>query len=378
MAQPYEILRDEPEPTHGRVFVAVCTLLLCALCALSGRAGLLPGAREVPYADTKCDELWRAMESRHTTQLEARGRAVLMQCPMSPQRTPPTRCSIPLARKPRRAGEDLTLRGMHVRAAWSLYEPEWICESEERVGAFFEPSADMPSTAVRVERFAAFGDGPKFVCGLDVLANRSCLVYSIGSHNEYGFEKAIKAVHPHCDIHTFDPTLGHNPGDGGSVFLGSAFSRFHDLGLGDPPGAGAEGAAPWRRKLRPLRALMQGLGHEGRVIDILKVDCEGCEWTAVADIFDEIARGRISIGQLQLEIHLAPSTSQEDIHGFMAKADRAGLRIFHKEPNVLHSDGFSAIEYAFVHRDFARTAFVHSHCRQPPAAAGPARDQPRQ
>ena len=35
-----------------------------------------------------------------------------------------------------------------------------------------------------------------------------------------------------------------------------------------------------------LDSIMRALGHEGRDLQILKVDCEGCEWTAL----DYIAR----------------------------------------------------------------------------------------
>lgn len=68
------------------------------------------------------------------------------------------------------------------------YEPEAICISDERFG--------------KTPRYAAFGDGPKFVCGVDLVAvqqvnknetqnsgNQSCLVYSVGSNNDIAFEK---------------------------------------------------------------------------------------------------------------------------------------------------------------------------------------------
>jgi hypothetical protein len=173
---------------------------------------------------------------------------------------------------------------------------------------------------------------------------------------------AVKAVHPWCEIHTFDPTLGTLPGDGGATFLGGAYSRFHDLGLGARPARGATGVEAWRHKLRPLLGLVDELGHAGRTIDILKIDCESCEWAALKPAFAALADGRLRVGQLQIELHLVKQTSQDDVDGFMVAADRAGLRVFHKEPNVLHGDGFSAIEFAFVHRDFACSEFVQSHC----------------
>jgi hypothetical protein len=317
-----------------------------------------------------CKALWDAKQARHTSQLAARRRAVLAQGSAvdAPGAMSPRRCALPLAHTARKADDKSELRGMHARAAWNAYEPEWMCESEERLGARHERTKDTGPIATAVERRAAFGDGPKWVCGLDALAagpgNRSCLVYSIGSHNDFGFEMAVKAVHPHCEVHTFDPTLGTLPGDGGANFLGKAYSQFHDVGLGERPASGRTvGTNAWRLKLRPLSGIIDKLGHAGRTIDILKIDCESCEWTALQPAFAALADGRFRIGQLQIEMHLLKKkTSQDDVDSFMDAADRAGLRLFHKEPNVLHNDGYNAIEFSFIHRDFACSEFVQSHC----------------
>ena len=49
------------------------------------------------------------------------------------------------------------------------YEPEANCLTEERFGS------GSP------RRYEAFGDGPKFICGVDMIASKDCLVYS-GKH----------------------------------------------------------------------------------------------------------------------------------------------------------------------------------------------------
>ena len=46
---------------------------------------------------------------------------------------------------------------------FDIYEPEVVCFTEERFGSG--------------ERDTAFGDGPKFVCGVDFLDPKDCLVY---------------------------------------------------------------------------------------------------------------------------------------------------------------------------------------------------------
>lgn len=48
----------------------------------------------------------------------------------------------------------------------------------------------------------------KWVCGVRQLLNhKDCVVYSVGSNGEVSFEKAILAQFPHCQMHTYDPTL---------------------------------------------------------------------------------------------------------------------------------------------------------------------------
>ena len=57
-----------------------------------------------------------------------------------------------------------------------LWEPEAVCFSEERFGETREYD-----TLDKTRRYQSFGDGPKFVCGVDLLAaeakaGKNCLV----------------------------------------------------------------------------------------------------------------------------------------------------------------------------------------------------------
>jgi Methyltransferase domain len=40
-----------------------------------------------------------------------------------------------------------------------------------------------------------------------LLSHDGCVVFSIGSNGEASFESAILDEFPHCQMHTFDPTL---------------------------------------------------------------------------------------------------------------------------------------------------------------------------
>ncbi len=90
---------------------------------------------------------------------------------------------------------------------FDLFELEATGFREERFGSESD------------ERFDAFGDGPNFVCGMDVIAVKAkadnansgdspgCLVFSVGSNNDIQFEKAIHTHMKGCEIHTFDPKI---------------------------------------------------------------------------------------------------------------------------------------------------------------------------
>ena len=222
------------------------------------------------------------------------------------------------------------------RTLFDLYEPEAVCFSEERFGS--------------KQRFQAFHDGPKFVCGVDLIAKKdNCLVYSIGSNNDIQFEVAVYE-HLGCETHTFDPTLK-------KVFIGGGYSTFHPWGLGED---GAEVSVKESSfTAMSLEHITRELGHKEKEIDILKIDCEGCEYTSLPPFFESMAEGKVKVNQIQLEIHLQGNDSNLNsrrIQNLFDAADRAGMRIFHKERNQWGCKGYNCVEYAFVSKPFLREA----------------------
>jgi len=229
---------------------------------------------------------------------------------------------------------------------FDLHEPEANCILEERFGS---------NSGVRYE---AFGDGPKFVCGVDVIAvkakkKNNCLVYSVGSNNDIRFEKAVHTYMKGCEIHTFDPTLDDTP------FVGGEYATFHPWGLGTD--GGKEGITMHERRndgeRMSFQTIMQKLGHTNRTIDILKIDCQGCEYASMPPLFELIASGNVQVDQVIIELHDSKQdnfTSQ--LNEFFLAADKAKLRIVHKERNQWGCDGFRCVEYALVSESFLREA----------------------
>ena len=223
---------------------------------------------------------------------------------------------------------------------FDLFEPEATCILEERLGSR--------------RRYEAFNDGPKFVCGADILKQlptEDILVYNIGSDNNIEFEIGVHNVIG-CDKNktfTFDPTLT-------APYAGHKYSRFYPWGLGTDGVTGHN--SPWVKQdlffdEMSFETIFTKLGHMGENINILKVDCEGCEWAAIPPLFKLIEEGKITVGQIQVELHMLPN-GPEDLTTFFLAADKAKMRIFHKERNGWGCGGYKCVEYSFISEDFLR------------------------
>jgi len=201
---------------------------------------------------------------------------------------------------------------------WQLhYEPSFSCSFERRLG---------PA-----------GDGGKWVCDPHRItratdAGQPCLVYSIGSNGDFGFEKAVHAdISARCDLHTFDTNRWQDYADPLQPMQGPPdYVFYHVRNVGETP----------------MAFVYREMGHMDRVIDILKIDCEGCELATVKDWFSE----GVSIRQILVEVH-GPGGQPEEIHKFFEFLFSLGFVIFHKEPNLRSNDfvaGGNFIEYGLL------------------------------
>ena len=69
------------------------------------------------------------------------------------------------------------------------YEPDFVCQHERRIGKL--------------------GDGGKWICDPHRISyQKDCLVYSVGSNNDFSFEEAVlDKIGHHCEIHTVSTYL---------------------------------------------------------------------------------------------------------------------------------------------------------------------------
>ncbi|CEM35757.1 unnamed protein product [Vitrella brassicaformis CCMP3155] len=199
----------------------------------------------------------------------------------------------------------------------SPYQPSVHCDNERRLGG--DPNNSM--------------DGGKWVCEPEELAKegKSCLVYSFGSENEWTFEQAILDIAPECEIHTFDPFVSAPAAPPGVTF--------HAYGVGHPlltapandPGLTLQPPSP---EFIGLPAIVLALGHEQRVISLLKVDIEGGEFDALGG--SGIGRWPV-VREVEVEVHLMDRWGERDADRLVRAIEGQGYELFHKEENVLAS-----------------------------------------
>jgi hypothetical protein len=151
-------------------------------------------------------------------------------------------------------------------------------------------------------------------------------VYSFGIHASWEWEEKVARLFG-CEVHAFDPTMNHKkdlaPGltfhKLGLQAVGTDMSRTH----------GAEYDAIDPSLLLPLNRIMERLGHENRTIDVLMMDCEGCEWGALNQLACSPARDSRRVRQIVTEFHFQKSLGLETEADVLMAAD--GLRCLWEE-----------------------------------------------
>ena len=113
------------------------------------------------------------------------------------------------------------------------------------------------------QRVGADGDGGKLLCNPSLLRdlNSDCVVYSLGSRNDFSFEQAIFDLAPQCEMHTFDCTLEDAPSTLLPLF-------FHPWCI--------DGKDSADERYLSMATIYRKLG--GKAVTILKMDIEGFEY----------------------------------------------------------------------------------------------------
>ena len=204
--------------------------------------------------------------------------------------------------------------------------------SSDTVGRYFFQRNWEPSyTCTTMVRLGCPGDGGKWVCDPHsslLQKTPECIVYSIGSNNEFSFERAIHHFNPQCQIYAFDGTLTSSPSEKPQYVhyfpwnLGSYDSKVD--------------------RVFTLASIMRRLGHNH--VSILKVDCEGCEYDSLSAQTFPATRGAIQ--QILVEVHF--DGRPDHVHNFFRFMNHSGYAIFSKEANIMYSNG-DAVEFSLLY-----------------------------
>ena len=218
------------------------------------------------------------------------------------------------------------------KTAYDIIEAEWSCELEHRFGSTL---------------FTA-GDGPKYVCGIDILReHEKCVVYSIGSSYDFTFEYAVNRVAPNCEIHTFDGTMNLTDRPVPSNLV-SQNIQFHNWNII----ADCERVQDGPYNALCLQHTLERLGHTDTIISWFKIDCEGCEYVVVPHLL----MSSVKVEQILMEVH---GTNHAPILNLFNNLWDAEFIVFHKERNHWGCDGYRCVEFSLMSPFYARQVTEH-------------------
>ena len=138
-----------------------------------------------------------------------------------------------------------------------------------------------------------------------------CTGISIGIGGEWGFEDGLSQSIG-CHVHAYDPT--EELASGHMKHANEVSHRFHGRLQFEPVGLGGEAAQfntgskryghfdPSKSQIRTLGAIMAGAKPTG-IVDVLKIDCEGCEWVAFREVERRQPNLLSRVRIIMLEVH---------------------------------------------------------------------------
>ena len=156
-----------------------------------------------------------------------------------------------------------------------------------------------------------------------------CLFYSYGIQQDYSFD-TMMADDWGCKGVALDPSVTHPSKLHPKVTFHNIAARTMD----------AAEDAQWDL-VTTVPGLKKFLGHER--VNVLKMDCEGCEYALARDILREDPRFLHSIDQLAIEIHVSRKWLKSEEHAhhlgmLYALAKEAGLRVVETVFGSCHPD----------------------------------------
>ena len=224
------------------------------------------------------------------------------------------------------------------RAAWSDHDVRNYIQS------LWHPGAPHGASCGRMSRLGADGDGGKLVCDAQAIvrAGRRCLVVSIGSNGEASFERDVHRLNPDCEIHTYDHTL--NPSKRSALLLAvpstnqprpigrNAWSMPEQARWRKAQAAIASGT---KRVLTLFEEPFEGQEYQlrryaGRAVQLLKMDCDGCEFKALPRwLHGKQGKRGVCTDQILFELHASSAPNIWGKSGTIPGSGNATQRLYY-------------------------------------------------
>lgn len=129
------------------------------------------------------------------------------------------------------------------------------------------------------------------------LPSKPCKMFSFGIASQWGFEEMIKDIG--CSVFAFDPTVQFEKAH--KEFAKRNNFVFETVGLkGNELEKNPNNYGKLGNTFYSMEYFTQKFGYP----DILKLDCEGCEWGAFRAIFQNVPEMMLHIQMIILEIHV--------------------------------------------------------------------------
>ncbi len=218
------------------------------------------------------------------------------------------------------------------------YDAEFTCLNEMQLGVTHFHNHSYHQT-------------PKWLCDPDRILSSSqervrlggngCLAYIFdeGMRNPSQFWKDIyDELGTGCEIHVFSHDWNKerldylneiSDGNQGPLFVTHAW--------------GIEAASHshlGRKNYLTIQETLEELGHVGHTVDVLSLDCDGCEWS----LYPDVLHSNLLFTQILVELHGAPY----QVNDFFLEMKQHGYVAFHRETDMIDKGGGQNYAYSFI------------------------------
>lgn len=97
------------------------------------------------------------------------------------------------------------------------------------------------------------------------------------------------------------------------------------------------------QNMKTFKQMITDLNHENKTIDLMKIDCEKCEYEQFWQWLKDWKNLGMTVRQVLLEIH---NSDLPHVVNLFREFQKAGYVMFHKEANYMNEG--KAIEAAFL------------------------------